>query len=83
MTTLHSRPETRSQFDSPRWRVVGPVEWVEVQTRLYGIDSAGNVFVFKPPFTTPRHKSTRRRGHLFRRVYRAYRAGVRRAARHA
>lgn len=49
---------------------VGPVEWVETDTRLYGIDSLGMVFVFKPPFTTPRHRSNRRGGYLVRQIER-------------
>lgn len=81
MTTLHTVPVGSQTLPIPVVLVVGPVEWVEVHTRLYGIDAVGNVFVFKPPFTAPRHKSLRRRGHFARRLYRAYLSGVRRAGR--
>lgn len=43
---------------------VGVVEWVVTPTRIYGVDSIGQVFVFKTPGTTPRHRQTRRAGRL-------------------
>lgn len=43
---------------------VGVLEWVVTPTRIYGVDSVGQVFVFKTPGSTPQHRATRRAGRL-------------------
>lgn len=83
MNRLHTASTGPLALAVPVSVAVGRVEWVEVNSRLYGADSVGNVFVFRLPFTTPRHVAKRRRGHVLRRLVRAYLKGVRRVGRRA
>ena len=63
MKTLHPESSPTLMFSLPLTKAVGRMEWYETQTRLYGIDSCGTVFVFKPPYTSPRHRALRLPGH--------------------